>query len=293
MASDSRAGAQLVVIVVMLMVALAGCDRPTFIILCHNANCAGPPDPSRDDTLETLQESLRLEHDGRPVLDGVELDIFWHGAANDGRGRCVFAHDIDAAVESVDASAAAEHVAAFMEEPRAISHNGERFYIRLELKGQVGSLGDGHSDLQYAQHAACALDLLSIFEAATERGERLLVVIFDSPEPIMLQAVTRDERWPGRGQHGRVQLQLSADFVDSMPTGLALQRLEDFPDVDDVVFHGGWISDGHYQAFRSLDLALTLWMFSATVETFGAIERLEPDAVLTSEAPLMRRWMSR
>jgi hypothetical protein len=37
------------------------------------------------------------------------------------------------------------------------------------------------------------------------------------------------------------------------------------------------------------NLQMTLWMSSATVETFDAIERLEPDAVLTSEAPLMRR----
>jgi hypothetical protein len=33
-------------------------------------------------------------------------------------------------------------------------------------------------------------------------------------------------------------------------------------------------------------------MFSANVRTFDAIEQLEPDTVLTSEAPLMRRWLA-
>ena len=103
--------------------------------------------------------------------------------------------------------------------------------------------------------------------------------------------MTGRPRWPGRGGPELVQVRLSADFVDSTPSGLALQKLGDFPAVDDVVFHAGWINDAHYQAFRSLGLEMTIWMFSATVETFDAIERFEPAAVLTSEAPLMRRWL--
>ena len=38
-------------------------------------------------------------------------------------------------------------------------------------------------------------------------------------------------------------------------------------------------------------VAIGMWMFSATSETFDAITRLEPDVALTSEAPLLRRWL--
>ncbi len=274
-----------------LLMLLVGCERPDVLVMCHNANCAGPPDPHNDDTIESLRESLRLTHRGRPVLDGVELDIFWHGEGHGGAGRCTFSHDIDTAARAADAEAAAEEIAAFLEQPGEVSHNGQRFYIRLELKGSVGSYGDEHSPEQRQQHADCALDLLDIFADVAQRTGRALQIIFDSSEPTLLRTLVSRPRWPLRRDDPLLELRLSADFIDSTPSGLALQRLSDFPPVDDVVFHTDWIRDGHYQAFRSLELSMTLWMFSANVETFDAIERLEPNAVLTSEAPLLRRWL--
>jgi hypothetical protein len=257
-------------------------------VICHNANCAGPPDPSRDDTLGALRASLALTYEGRPVLDGAELDVFWHGKT----GRCLFAHDANS-TEPAEARAAAEEIGRHLQRPGDVSWNGERFYIRMELKGFVGgSFDDKHSPEQARAHAGCAIDLFEVFDRAAARGGRSIVVIFDSSSPQLLRAVTAHERWPGKTPNPRVQTRLSADFVDSTPSGLARQKLSDFPAVDDVVFHAGWVADGHYQAFRSLDLQMTLWMFSATAETFGAIARLEPDAVLTSEAPLLRRWIA-
>jgi hypothetical protein len=266
-----------------------GCvDRPKDTwVMCHNANCVGPPDPARDDRIESLSESLALTYEGRPLLDGVEIDVFWHGSA----GRCLFAHDLESAPSSVDARAAAEAIAEYVRRPGPRSFNGQVFAIRMELKGFVGSLGDEHSDEQARLHAECALDLFELYRQAALDSNHAIVVIFDSSAPKVLETLVQRPRWPGRTAGGLVQVRLSADFVDSTPSGLAFQRLEEFPDVDDVVFHGGWINDAHYQAFRSLDLEMTLWMFSATVETFDAVERFEPKAVLTSEAPLFRRWL--
>ena len=273
----------------LISLAAAGCvDRPKGTwVMCHNANCAGPPDPERDDRLESLSESLALNYEGRPLLDGVEIDVFWHGAA----GRCLFAHDQESAPSSDEARAAGEAIAEYVRRPGPRSFNGEIFAIRMELKGFVGSLGDEHTDEQARLHAECALDLFELYRQAALESNNAIVVIFDSSAPKVLETLVQRPRWPGRTASGQVQVRLSADFVDSTPSELAFQRLEDFPAVDDVVFHAGWINDAHYQAFRSLDLEMTLWMFSATVETFDAVERFEPRAVLTSEAPLFRRWL--
>jgi hypothetical protein len=271
---------------------VAACERPDVIVMCHNTNCVGPPDPSRDDNMESLRASLALTYQGRPMLDGMELDIFWHGAANEGQGRCILAHDIGFADGAAAAQEAAREIGAYLERSAVASYNGQRFYVRFELKGQVGSYGEEHSPEQLRQHADCALELLALLDESATRGGHALRVIFDSSEPAVLDALLTSPAWPGRSTATGVEIRLSADFVDSTPSGLALQYLDDFPRVDDVVFHSDWIREGHYQAFRSLGLDLTVWMFSATSTTFDAIERLEPEAVLTSEAPLMRRWLS-
>lgn len=279
----------------ILLLALLGsaCDRPATLVVCHNANCAGPPDPFRDDTLEAMRESFDLTFLGRPVLDGMEFDIFWHGDANNGNGRCLFAHDLVSGDLDTDAQVAADEVARYLERPGEISWNGEFFLVRVELKGSAGPsyYDDAHTPAQARQHAECALDLYNTIEAAALGSGRNLEFIFDSYNPDILNALTQSARWPGRQPHPSIRVRLSADYLDSTPSGLAIQMLSDFPEVDDVVFHAGWVTDGHYQAFRSMGLDLTLWMFSATVETFAAIEKFEPRAVLTSEAPLMRRWL--
>ncbi len=65
----------------VLLVLLVACDRPPSLVICHNANCAEPADPERDDTIDALRESLTLERDGLPVFDGVELDTFFRAPA--------------------------------------------------------------------------------------------------------------------------------------------------------------------------------------------------------------------
>jgi hypothetical protein len=76
--------------------ALVGCDQPDPLVICHNSNCAEPTDVRRDDTLEGLRASLALEYNGRPVLDGMEMDSFWR-ASDD---KCLYAHDLETVCSS-------------------------------------------------------------------------------------------------------------------------------------------------------------------------------------------------
>lgn len=271
----------------LLLLAAGGCQRPEVLVICHNGNCLGPPDPDRDDTMAALHESLELEYRGRPMLDGMEIDIFWYGR----EARCLFAHDLDGPKPYTSARAAAEEIARFLQRPGEITWYGGPYVIRLELKGAVGGDFDEHNREQARLHAECGLDLYEILAEAALRAGRRIRVVFDSYAPRVLKAVLDSPRWPGKQPHEDVEVRLSADFPDSTSVGASLQWISDFPEVDDVVFHECWITDGAYQAFRSLGLDLTMWMFSATVETFAAIERFEPDTVLTSEAELMRRWL--
>ncbi|MDB4961590.1 MAG: hypothetical protein JWP01_1589 [Myxococcales bacterium] len=55
-----------------------------------------------------------------------------------------------------------------------------------------------------------------------------------------------------------------------------------------VEMHAQWVHDAQLEGVLSQDVDLMLWMFSATVETFAAIEQYQPKLVGTSEARLAR-----
>lgn len=268
--------------------ALAGCDRPDPILLCHNSNCAGAVDLSRDDTLPALRESLALTVEGRPAIDGTELDVVWDAAS----GRCVFAHEppeSDAPAPDIDA--AVGEIVQYLEQPGDISWNGARFYVKLELKGIVTRDGRRHTAAERDLHADCALAQLAALDDATVRTGRALEVILDTADPALLDALTARPGWPPTPASADLRVRLSADFGAPAPFGSDSRPLGEFSDVDIVEFHPRWTTDATYQAYLSLGVDLNLWMFSATTETFAAIERFEPDYVNTGEALLLRRWL--
>ncbi|HEU5075566.1 MAG TPA: hypothetical protein VFU02_15345, partial [Polyangiaceae bacterium] len=119
-------------LLVCLATPLGGCDRPEVAVVCHNANCTNPVDPSRDDTVAALSASLALEDDGRPVLDGVEIDLLWSAGTN----ACLFAHD-HAQARPDSAARVAELLAAHLEAPDARPSHGSPFYLKLDLKSAV------------------------------------------------------------------------------------------------------------------------------------------------------------
>ncbi|MBL9018784.1 MAG: hypothetical protein JNL83_31650 [Myxococcales bacterium] len=158
----------------LIAVALAACEPPYEpIVICHNANCAGTGRHA-DDSIEGLSESLALRLDGRSILDGVELDtyLYWDGAAS----HCLFAHDDrdpGASATPLEAAAiVAEHLGA-----AGAAWNGERFYLKIELKPTVAGVDLFHTGAQLHQHAECAIDAVA---AAVESPSIPVTVIFDS-----------------------------------------------------------------------------------------------------------------
>ena len=276
-------------VVVLVAVLAAGCDRPEAIVICHNSNCVEPPDPSRDDSIESLRESLALEIDGRPVLDGVEIDLFWFGAQD----RCIFAHDLADPASSVPAAEVATELANYIAGPEPLSWNGERFTVFIELKAHVGpSKSDAHSPQQRIDHASCAISVLQTLDEAAFTNDRDVEVIFISFDPRLFTALVSHIDWPINTL--RVERRLGATIGIPAPLDSQTHSLDEFPpalDIDLVEVHPDWLTEGQYEAYVHADYDLAFWMFSATAEIFDSIERYEPSTVVTNEARLMRRWL--
>src|SRR5690348_559455 len=118
--------------VLVVCALVTACDRPDVKAICHNANCFGPTDPHTDDTLPALDAALALEYDGRPAIDGIEIDSFWVGDD----ARCVFAHDLDEP-RTTPAQDAATTIAAHFARTGPISYSDDPFYVFIELKSHV------------------------------------------------------------------------------------------------------------------------------------------------------------
>jgi hypothetical protein len=260
--------------------ALAACDRPSPLVICHNANCTSP-DPSRDDTPEALAGSFALRFNGRPVLDGIEIDTFWHGA----QGRCLFAHDIDNPA-AILASEAAQLIADHLATTTVVSH-GERFYLFIELKGFVGaSLDDRHTPEQFIAHADCAIDVAQrVARSAAEAGHSLTVG-FIAGVPTHHETLRGNPRWPSLEDDPDVETLLIAD------TFAPYLQVTDFNvPVDVIEYHPAYMTQARRETYRSLGYQLAQWSYVSTAEAFDAIERWEPRFAITNEALLLRRWI--
>lgn len=272
----------------VVALALAACDRPEPRLICHNANCGGPVDSARDATLPALDASLALRRDGRPPFDGIELDLFWHGAAGD----CRFAHDF--AEAAPPASAAAERVAAFLATAKPATWRGDRFHLFLDLKSHVGSSVDSPHDAdQRILHAACALDVAGAVAAGARAGGQALEVVVTSKTPELLAAVRADERFP-RGLGEQVELRLAGVIGIPRPLSPETRPLAEFGSslgLEVMVYNADFTTQGQYQAIRALGLELAQWMNTTTIEALDGIERYRPDYVLSSEVPLVRAWL--
>jgi len=266
-------------VVLAAALALVGCERPSSRIICHNANCAEPVDPDSDDTVAALEESLALRIDGRPIIDGVEFDLFWHD------GRCLFAHDIGYLDSSDPIEVPTAVLAAYLRDNAVVAYSGEMFDFKIEIKPQVGK------DAAILDQADCAIRVAETVRDAAADGGHPITVIFDSFDPALLRAV---QSRPDRPiSTDTVTILYSADFGKPPPLGSDTRKLSAFSEahLDVVEIHPSWITDAAWEAYRSMGLQITLWMFNATSETLDGIERYEPDRVVTSEATLVRRWL--
>lgn len=262
---------------------LGGCDRPDVAVVCHNANCTTPNDPARDDTIAALTASLALEHDGRPVIDGVEVDLLWSARTD----ACLFAHD-HAQPDTARADRVAELIAAHLETKEANPSSRSPFYLKLELKGEVDESGLLHSRHHLNQHVTCALGVFHTIRSAAERSDRPLAVYFDSESPELLSVLASHPEWPSLGRP-HVEVELSAAF---MAPGVTGPKLADFQvALDAVSLHPDWIMNAELRALEARGIELTLWSRSLGARQLRAIADLEPRFVSTSDAVRLRRWL--
>lgn len=270
--------------VVLAALAIAACDRPQPLLICHNANCGGP-DTTRDDTLSAMADSLALTRDGLPVLDGIEWDMFWYGKDS----TCLFAHDLDHET-TLPASAAAELVANYLATHARVSWHGERFYALIDMKAHVGpSYSDAHTPQQLIDHAECALDVAERLLAGARAGGHQLTVGFISGKPIHLEVLMDRPRWASLSAEPDLQLMMIGDIF--APYASIVPKLSEFRvPLDAVEYHPDFMTAEHRETYRSLGMALIQWSYVATTEALDAIERYEPQFVITNEAMLLRRW---
>ena len=269
----------------LLLVALGACDRPEALVICHNANCVEPADTARDDTIPALRDSLALLDNGRPVIDGVEIDTFWRGADS----ACLYAHDLDR--DQTPASEAATVIGEHFATASELTFTGGPFIIFVELKSHVSAdTADIHTPEELVLHARCAWDVYSVIATAALANDREAVLFFSAFNPDLLRTVLAE-----RPSDTPIPVKLGAFQGIPAPLDDQTRPLGDYAGIplDLVELHAQWIYDAQYEAVRSLDVDLAVFMFSATAETFAVIEQYEPTMIVTNEARLIRRWLDR
>jgi|GEM_PF-1045148 len=285
------------VLVVTALTATACVNRTEPLVICHNSNCEEPPDPSSDDTLEAMEASLSLvRDDGAPLVDGIELDLFWFGEED----VCLYAHDLS---HGSDVPTAAEGIAALIDvlqnrdTSRLTRKEGAVFQVFLELKGHVGeSKSDKHSDEQRAAHAACALDGVEQLEDAANENGWSLAVTLNSFDPLLIQALNQDGRIDALRSRDQVRVRLGGLFGVPAPLDSQTLPLSEWPDslnLDMASVHPHWIRQGHLEVFDSRGYDVAFWMFTQVPETLASIERYEPEWMVTNESITIDRWLRR
>jgi hypothetical protein len=271
-----------------IVMAVGACDRPDVLVICHNSNCVEPTKPENDDTIPALRDSLALTIQGRPAIDGTELDSFWR--ASD--GACLFAHDLDAERTTPISDAAAELAAHISAGGPLTYTDGKPFRVFFELKAHVGvDKSERHTPEQITLHARCAWSVYeAIATASATRQDGEVEFVFSSFEPKLLAEVLALEP-----DSTPITYKLDAFYGIPKPLDSETRPLDEYAGlpIDIVEIHPQWIHDAQYEGLLSQNVEVLFWMFSATVETFAAIEQYEPEMVVTSEANLMRRWLER
>lgn len=239
------------------LVLFAACERPRPLVICHNANCTGDTSPSRADTIEGLRAALALEYDGRPLIDGIELDIAWDATT----ARCTFAHDLESAPTRADIITAVDEILAWA------TTTQHPLIVVLDVK----------TGPEPALLAACAAD-------AADRLYGVVTVFLSSADPDLARRLADEQPI----------VPFLAGFASPRPLGSAVP-LADFEGIElfGVSAHPRWLTDQQLVAMRDAGLAIFLWTHILTDETLDTIERFEPHAVGTDDVELLRAWIER
>lgn len=270
----------------LLALLAAGCDRPVVSVICHNANCVEPTNPEDDDTLPAMRESLALEIAGKPAIDALEIDSFWRGSDD----TCLLAHDLSSPRNTPITDAAALIADHIMTAPLLTRHGGAfRIFLELKTKTDPGESKE-HTATQRTMHADCVWGVYATIADAAMVSGRDVEVVFSSFSPALLREVIA--RTPPTTP---IPYKLDTFYGIPAPLNSETSPLDEFHGIpiDIVEIHPQWIHDAQWEGLRSQGVQIVFWTFSATVETFAAIEQYEPEMVGTSEARLMVRWLER
>ncbi len=273
------------VLLALVLAAVAGCDdREVTRVICHNANCVEPTDPELDDTLGAMQESLALRIGGRPAIDALEVDSYWRGSDD----TCLFAHDlVKPRTTTIDEMTA--ELATYITSASELGRHPGPFRIYFELKQHVDpDESVKHTDAQRLAHVDCAWRAYETIANASMVSGKPIEFVFSSFSPAILRDVLA--RKPASTP---IPFLLDTFYGIPAPLSSETQPLDDFAGIplDIVEIHPHWIHDAQIEGLHSLGVEIVFWTFSATTETFNAIDQYEPDAVGTSEAQLMVRWL--
>ncbi|MCP4504407.1 MAG: hypothetical protein GY822_31210 [Deltaproteobacteria bacterium] len=288
------------VVMGLVFASLAACSTPVEpLVVCHNSNCQEPPEPTEDDTLEALQASLaQQDANGVPLVDGIELDLFWFGDED----ICLYAHDLSHGSEGPTAAEGIAGLIAALEEKqttqaRLTRQEGVAFQVFLELKGHVGlSKSEKHSDEQREAHASCALDMVALLQDAAQAHGWSMAITLNSFDPSLMTAVSQLAQLDEIRGRGILRVRLGAIFGVPPPLDSQTRPLSEWPDsigIEAANVHPHWIRQGSLEVFKSRGWDVAFWMFSQVPETLAAIERHEPRWMVTNEANTIDRWLRR
>jgi hypothetical protein len=218
----------------------AGCTTPDIpILICHNGNCAEGTPAGADDTMSALRASLALRMpDGRPPMDGLELDSVWDRALQ----RCTYGHQPDPG--NPDFSDAVNEIVSYLMAAPAgeASHSGHEFFLKIELKVDVGD-GATHTPDEVAAHTACVTAAENAAIAAGGGVGNPVIPIFDSDDPKLLAAIeTTAFRNGNATSEPFIDYKFETEWGSALPVGFVPQIYTvgwfDLP--SDLV----WVPDG-------------------------------------------------
>ncbi len=261
---------------------LVGCQTSLYpvadpLVICHNTNCAGTGKYG-DDTLEALEESLAITLDGRPAFDGMEADtyLYFDGETS----QCLFAHD----TKHLDTVAKPSEAAALLDahlQKDDVAWNGERFYLKLELKPTVQGSDQFHTAQQLATHAQCALEMAI---EATRNARHPVTLIFDTMSECILNELQYQmalPRWETLANDPNLEILYSAQVVPyraCVPSRVDIRSINvrDWRNVP-------------VDAIRPF----MIWMdsHSENTETVEIVRHLQPEYISTSEVPFVRGYI--
>lgn len=282
-------------VLVLALVASSGCvDERDPQVICLNANCREPSPPSDDDWLVALALSLQMTDGERPLIDGVQLDTFWHGPAE----LCLFARDLKRPSYAPNAWQAAEliveHLGDRAQMNLPLTRSGSKFSVFVELEGHVGEAEtDAHTPEQRRLHAACAVDVAQRLIGGARRNDYVQEIVFTAFDPRLLRAV-RDA--PGFDELAGPNAQIKVGLLRGLPEPLG-RRTDSLASVDGelgldlVSTHPDWMSRAELNSYAARDLELGLWVYDLVPETLDAIEDHQPSYVTTSEARTLHGWL--